>query len=173
MTESFRVNLDNYESKSVLLFHLFVFQKPLTLLGPCLWIHWPLDSWGAHLRRMFKRPQILESSCTLKSTKIINLGGLFFVISSHFLMFDYIFFPSRKIIIYILAPPLPLWSSSSELSERLSPRLWIKLNSLPLYCVFFFQLTPGRWCWDRRGMFVKLQMWRSKGDFTFTFKIIS
>ena len=33
------------------------------------------------------------------------------------------FISQLKIFTYILAPPLPLWSSSSELSERLSPGL--------------------------------------------------
>ena len=71
------------------------------------------------------------SSHREKSTKIINLRCLSFVISSNLLIFNYKFgcfgvflfcfvFQQK---LYILALPLPLWSSSSELSERLSPWL--------------------------------------------------
>lgn len=48
---------------------------------------------------------------------------------------------------YLLAPPLSPWSSSSELSERLLPRLWSSVSSLRngnsqlLCCMFFFQWT--------------------------------
>ena len=49
---------------------------------------------------------------------------------------------------YLLAPPLSPWSSSSQLSERLLPRLWSSVSSLSkteihnFYVVmFFFQWT--------------------------------
>ena len=38
-------------------------------------------------------------------------------------MCNHIFFFQKKNLIYILAPLQPLWSSSSELSETLPPRL--------------------------------------------------
>ena len=76
-----------------------------------------------------------------KSSKIINLVYLFFVMSSDQLLrcvLDDIFSPPTKCK-YTLAPPLSLWSSSSELSPRLqsSGRSWIK----PRYSVFCFKWT--------------------------------
>jgi len=55
-----------------------------------------------------------SSSIHKKSTKVIYLRCLVFVISSYILMFPYVgFFPSGKIPIY-LVPLLPLWNSISE-----------------------------------------------------------
>ena len=62
--------------------------------------------------------------------------------SSNLLRLDYIFFPSKKKFIHILAPPFPLPSSSSELSDKLFrgcslPKVpQVKLNSQSFW-VFF------------------------------------
>lgn len=58
-------------------------------------------------KEKFQWSQILAPSHTEKSTKIINFRRLFFVISSDLLMFNSIFFSSKKFV-YIQSPPLPL-----------------------------------------------------------------
>ena len=65
--------------------------------------------------------------------------------SSNLLMFSYLGFLQKRLC--ILAPPLPLQSSPSELSERLYPGLikslvilQIKHNSQVLGCAFFFSV---------------------------------
>ena len=77
-----------------------------------------------------------------KSTKIINLVYLFFVMSCDQLprcMLDDTVFPAARFK-YTLASALPFWSSSSELSPWLqsSGRPWIKLR----WSVFCFKWTP-------------------------------
>ena len=77
-----------------------------------------------------------------KSTKIINLVYLFFVMSCDQLprcMLDDTVFPAARFK-YTLASALPFWSSSSELSPWLqsSGRPWIKLRC----SVFCFKWTP-------------------------------
>ena len=61
----------------------------------------------------------------IEKSFLINLTGLLLVISSTLLMFDYMspHHHSNKTLLYILAPPITLQSSTSELSGRLSPRL--------------------------------------------------
>ena len=53
------------------------------------------------------------------------------MISGTLLMLDYLFFPAKKKkkFLCILASPSPLWSSSSELPENLSPRLESSVRS--------------------------------------------
>ena len=84
----------------------------------------------------------IKQNKTKQNSKIINLVYLFFVMSSDQLlrcMLDDTSLPAPKFK-YELAPPLPLWSSSSELSPRLqsSGRPWIKLTC----SVFCFKWTP-------------------------------
>lgn len=74
----------------------------------------------------FQWPQILASFHTQKSRKSIHLRCLFLVTSSSLFIPDWVFFPGTKqnqAFSYILAPPLSLWNSFSEYSERLSPGL--------------------------------------------------
>ena len=90
----------------------------------------------------FQWPQTPASVILIKSSKIINLVYLFFVMSSDQLLscvLDDTFSLPPKCK-YTLAPPLLLWSSSSELSPRLqsSGRPWIKLRC----SVFCFKWTP-------------------------------
>ena len=70
---------------------------------------------------------MLAFSHTLESTKIINLRCRVFVISSNFLILDYMFclvlFCFQQKLLYILAPPLSCQNCSSEFPEELSPRL--------------------------------------------------
>lgn len=53
---------------------------------------------------------------------------------------------------YILAPPLTLWRSPLEPSERQFPRLtssvrsWMKYNSQLIGCAFFFQSVSPKFC---------------------------
>lgn len=65
---------------------------------------------------------MLAFSHTLESTKIINLRCRVFVISSNFLILDYMFclvlFCFQQKLLYILSPTLPLQNSFSELCER-------------------------------------------------------
>ena len=56
-------------------------------------------------------------SYTENHSKTINLRQLSFVISCRLCVLDYMFFPVKKFL-YILGPPSPLWSSSSESCER-------------------------------------------------------
>ena len=69
----------------------------------------------------------------------------FSLMSSNVLIFDYMnSLGVLQKLLYILAPPLSLWNSPSELSERLYPRLKSSLmpqrkhNSQLLGCAFFF-----------------------------------
>ena len=69
----------------------------------------------------------------------------FSLMSSNILIFDYMnSIGVLQKLLYILAPPLSLWNSPSELSEGLYPRLksslmpQIKHNSQLLGCAFFF-----------------------------------
>ena len=67
---------------------------------------------------------------------------LFFAISSNLFRLDYISFSQQKKFIGILAPPFPLPSSSSELSDKLFrgcslPKVpQVKFNPQP-FCAFF------------------------------------
>ena len=61
------------------------------------------------------------------------------------------FFFQQKKFLYYLAPPLSLWNSFLELSERLYPQLWysgshqIKHNSQLLGGAFFFFFSHQFW----------------------------
>lgn len=76
---------------------------------------------------------VSPASCMLlyiEKSFIINLTCLLLVISSTLLMFDYMspHHHSNKTLLYILASPITLQSSTSELFGRLSPRLqsWVR-----------------------------------------------
>ena len=60
-------------------------------------------------RNDFNDPRLLHSLIKTLKSLIVNV-----CFSSNLLMFNYIF-PQQNLL-YILAPPWPLWSSSSELS---------------------------------------------------------
>ena len=73
---------------------------------------------------------------------------MFVVISSNLYMLDHIFFPGGGgKFIYNRAPPFPLWSSLSKISERLSSELssskgpQTKPISQLSCCTFLFQWT--------------------------------
>lgn len=82
-----------------------------------------------------------------KSTKVINLRYLFFAISSNLLMPEH--FLKQNKLRDLLAPALPLGSSSSEPSERLSPgpesslRSPSKTELTAFTYAFFFSSTEG------------------------------
>ena len=82
-------------------------------------------------------PRLLHPRIGRRALKSFT-WDMFFVISSNLLMCDSMFF-SEKTVLCILAPPLPLQSSSSDLSERLSPGL------TQLLCYVFFFQSIGSW----------------------------
>ena len=95
---------------------------------------------------------VSPGSCTLSYTEksyIINLTCLLLVISSTLLMFDYMSpsHHSNKDLLYILAPPLTLQSSTSELLGGCLPGYSPQLDTLTklklqlLGCVFSFSHT--------------------------------
>ena len=67
---------------------------------------------------------------TQKAVKSLTWDVCFFVISINLLMFAHMFFSSVfKQNLHILSPPLTLWNSSSELSNRLSHGVWSSVSS--------------------------------------------
>ena len=87
--------------------------------------HWPRELRHTS-KEWFPWAQTLASSHTQKSTKIINLRCLFFVISSNIFMFDYMCFVlfcfSSKNSYMPLRLPY-LFGQFLRVSERLFPRL--------------------------------------------------
>ena len=82
-------------------------------------------------------PRLLHPPIGRKALKSFT-WDMFFVISSNLLMCDYMFFSEKKFLC-ILAPPLPLQSSSSDLSERPS------LGLTQFLCYVFFFQSIGSW----------------------------
>ena len=93
--------------------------RKLSVLGCWPWIVKIRVSWVI---------SVSPGSCIfsyIEKSFLINVTRLLLVISNTVSMFDYMspHHHSNKTLLYILAPPVTLQSSTSELSGRLSPRL--------------------------------------------------
>ena len=79
-------------------------------------------SWGAYQRNDFNEPWLLHLSIHRKALNSLTWDVWFSLINSNLLMFRLPCLLLQKLL-YILAPPLPLQSNLSELSEMLCPGL--------------------------------------------------
>ena len=93
--------------------------------------YWP-QTVKKHFKGIISISELLSIIPYTKSTKNINLRGLFLVTSSNLLRFNYMvlvhFFQQKPL--YIPGPSSPLWDSSPELSERLFAGLQSSVGSL-------------------------------------------
>ena len=107
------------------------------------------DGWGTYQKNDFSECGLLHLPIYRKALNSLAWDIWFSLISSNILMF-WLLGPCCKTS-YILAPPLPLWSSLSELSEMLCPGLksqfclpnktqfsTFRLCFFVLFCFFFF-----------------------------------
>ena len=79
------------------------------------------DSWGAYQRNDFGEPRLLHLPIHRKVINTLTLDIWFSLINSNF--WYSVSLPFVAKFLYILPPCLPPWSSFSQLSEKLSPRL--------------------------------------------------
>ena len=71
-----------------------------------------LESWGAYQRKDFSEPRLLHLPIHRKVLNSLTWDVWFSLINSNLLMFWLLGFCCKKLL-YIPAPPFPLWSSPS------------------------------------------------------------